>query len=391
MRAYKCTLLSTLILFSACAEDSLAPARPAHPPADLARHAFRLTIDVRSGVIEVAAPEANRAVPPSASTHPSFSLIGHDGVRVTARPCTFSPVPGNPRRKRCTLLLEIENLLNATDLVTPTEFPRPLGSVTGVLAFPLTATARGGTDPTVLPSPDWDMAPANFFNDFDTCSSGGKSDCYRYEAYGSPLYAGDSEVRVVGFDVPVTATSVTAYVAVAADLRDNPVRTFRLSADGGLSGSVTREGDVLSLESLIQSGTDVYFSSTPTVYRGYLSFDNVLPQVPLVIKSAELLVYPLENGYFTSVPDAEPLDYGATLDGEDFDLAGSGAARHMFLSSVDDRYRAGFGAEVQLALDTGADRFQFRLLASEFDAGFVQIDGTGHSHSPTLVVSFTLQ
>lgn len=198
-------------LLAGCAGERVGGPQP--PASDLPAGAFALVIDTRTGQVEVTPPRAT-----SSAAGPAYSLIGGDGVALDADPCAFTPIPGNPRRKRCTFSLRIENRLEATDLVTPTEFPRPPAGVTGILVFPLTASAQGGTEAVAVPSPAWDRQPANFFNDFGSCASGNKSDCYRYEVYGSPLYAGDEESREVGFDVPVDATSVTAYVVVAADL-----------------------------------------------------------------------------------------------------------------------------------------------------------------------------
>jgi hypothetical protein len=92
-----------------------------------------------------------------------------------------------------------------------------------------------------VPNSAWDNAPANFFNDFGGCVSGKTSDCYRWESFGSPLYAGEtSAARTVGFDVDKAAQSVSAYIVVAADLRDNPPETVTILPEGPLCGWVTK-------------------------------------------------------------------------------------------------------------------------------------------------------
>ena len=69
----------------------------------------------------------------------------------------------------------------------------------------------------------------NFFNDA-SCSSGSKSDCYRWEGYPAPFAPGTTTAaRTVGFDVDPTVQSFTTYVVLAADLQ----------VPGSLSGTVT--------------------------------------------------------------------------------------------------------------------------------------------------------
>jgi hypothetical protein len=97
------------------------------------------------------------------------------------------------------------------------------------------------------PSPDWDNEPANFFNDFGGCSNK-TDDCYRSETYAAPLHGGEmTEYRSVGFDVDRNAHSVSVYIVVAADLRDNPIHEVTLTPGNAQCGSVRRsniEGDI---------------------------------------------------------------------------------------------------------------------------------------------------
>ena len=148
-------------------------------------------------------------------------------MAVTASPCTWSAVPNNAKLRRCTLNLTVGSRLPTTDLVTPTVFPRAPQGTTGILVFPFSAAGLGTPGGGATPNADWDNAPANLFNDFSGCSTSKTTDCYRSETFLAPLYGGEtSEPRAVGFDVDKNAHTVSAYIVVAADLRDNPIRTL---------------------------------------------------------------------------------------------------------------------------------------------------------------------
>ena len=239
---HRAVAAAALALAAACGPDEVpvAPESPTAPP-ELAGSAFRLTIDVATGRVQVVPP--GRPAASVAGGGPSFSLIGSDGVEFRgtgaggAIACTWSSVPSNSKQKRCTFDFTLTNRLGFTDLVTPTSFPRPPQGTTGILVFPLTAAALGVPGGGAKPSPGWDNAPANFFNDFGGCGGGKTSDCYRWERFDAPLYGGTtSELHTVGFDVDKSAQSVTAYVVVAADLRDNPPQTTTILASEDLCG-----------------------------------------------------------------------------------------------------------------------------------------------------------
>ena len=215
---------------AACSPDA-PPTGPEilAPPADLAARAFELTIEVASGRVSVSAPVQSSQ---ARANGPSFSLLGRDAITLHAGDCTFTTIPNNLKQKRCSLQLAIENRLRFSDLVTPTSFPRPPQGVTGLLVFPFTSgglSTTGGV--TAVPNTSWDEAPANFFNDFASCSGTGKtSDCYRWERYPSPLAGGEtSAARTVGFDVDKAAQSVSIYILVAADVRDAEPKSLALT------------------------------------------------------------------------------------------------------------------------------------------------------------------
>lgn len=378
---------------AACSSDGpTASGRPATPAADLPGHAFQLTIDTRSGKIDVAPPHGATAAPTEA-VQPSLSLIGSDGVQMTADRCTFTPVPNNPRQQRCTFLLEIENRLAATDLVSPTGFPRPPAGTAGVLVFPFTASASGSLAPTAVPSPDWDAGPTNFFNDDGGCSSGKKSDCYRYEVFASPLYARETNVRTVGFDVPIDATSVTAYIVVAADLRDNPVRTARLATTNALCGTVSDLGEVVSGDDAFLIGARLVADEI-RIYRSFCSFRNTLPPVDLLIRSAVLTISTARRSDLDAEPRVEYLPYGTTLDEGDYGLTAIGTSREMPRSPLDDYYWIFEGSVisgVQQASDERATDFPFRFRAKNEEDTFLAFAGTTDFNGPDLVVTYTLR
>ena len=103
-RIFPMAAVLAAVLASACSDGSPLESDPEPAaPSPLAGAAFRLTIDVRSGRVDVAPPATA-----SASASPaSFSLLGADAVAVTASPCTWSAVPNNAKLRRCTLTLTV--------------------------------------------------------------------------------------------------------------------------------------------------------------------------------------------------------------------------------------------------------------------------------------------
>jgi hypothetical protein len=239
--------LATLALATACASER-TPSDPEVPavPLDLAGSAFRLTINTASGSVEVAPPGTAGARGSTAGA-PSFSILGSEAIEIRGTGaggsilCTWSSVPNNAKLRRCTFDFTVTNRLGYTDLVTPTSsFPRPPQGASGVLVLPFTAGGLGAPGSNATPTLDWDNGPSNFFNDFSGCVNGKTSDCSRWESIAAPLYAGaTSEVHKVGFDVDKAAQTVTASIVVAADLRDNPVRTLTISPEGERCGWVS--------------------------------------------------------------------------------------------------------------------------------------------------------
>jgi hypothetical protein len=250
-------LVAVALTLAGCAGDQ-APTDPGSltPPPSLGQGAFQLTIDNRTGAVTVTAPTAGAAAR-AGSAAPSFSLLGSEAVRLVGSgtggsiQCAWSTVSGNTKLRRCSFDLAVQNLLRGTDLVTPTSFPRPPAGVEGILVFPFAAAALSVPGSGATPSPDWDHAPYNFFNDTSGCA-GKTSDCYRWELFPGTLYAGETTAaRRVGFDVDKSATTVAVSIVVAADLLDDPPQVVAVgpalcgywgaTATSGVGGS----GDVM--------------------------------------------------------------------------------------------------------------------------------------------------
>lgn len=225
-----------LTLLAACREPvPVAPAGGAPP--DLAASGFRIRVH-RDGGVEVTPPQ-----PAGSAAGPVFSLLGAEAVTLQVSGVQWIPAG---TKVLVTLQLALGNELDEVDLVTPTAFPRPPQGVTGVLVFPFAAAALGNPGGPVTATAEWDGAPHNFFND-GSCTPGGKgpkaqslpNDCYRYEAYASPLYGGaETATRTVGFEAPADAAGVEFYAVVAADLRENPVQTAVIPVEAALDGFV---------------------------------------------------------------------------------------------------------------------------------------------------------
>jgi hypothetical protein len=213
---------STLLFLAACAGEE-GPSTRAAPasPNELEAAAFRLTIDNGTGQVTV-----GQRVAATRERH-SWSLIGSEAIGLLGTgpggsiQCTWSSIPDNSKQRRCTFDLALASRLSHADLVTPTSFPKMPAGVSGILVIPYTAHALGASRGQASPSPAWDNAPHDFFHDSDRCAGAKTGVCYRWELYPGPLQPLDATApRTVGFDVDKGAESVTAFILVAADLRD---------------------------------------------------------------------------------------------------------------------------------------------------------------------------
>lgn len=245
------SLLAATTAMAACSDEAKSPAGPQLPgpggPAlALKPVAFIADVDLRKGTVRITAPSintmdgANLGLAESLGL-PDLSLLGGEAVRLIPSNFQASAVGAFvPGRVRVTFDVVIENKLPGINFITPT-WPTP--PAPGVILVPLeqvvTTTPGGVTGgdgnevivelPSygqVLPSIDWNGtgtagsgAPFSFFNDAD-CSLATSNDCFRWEAYTSPVLSAPatSEARNIGFDLDPTVGQFRARMIVAADL-----------------------------------------------------------------------------------------------------------------------------------------------------------------------------
>jgi len=342
------------IALAACSSEPTGPA-PRTSSRDLRSQAVQLTVDLANGTAQFGRPK------PAGGA--SAALIGDEGVVLAGiNNIACAPIPKtSPQQKRCTFGMDVLNTFQSTDLMTPKTFPRPPQGTNGVLIFPVTASSDGSGG-WAEPSPDWNLGPINMFNDFGNCSGGVKTDCYRYKLIPAPFRALSTAYGLqVGFDVPADANKITAYIVVAADLRENASQSVLLLQDNDLCGRVDADGSIhrrSDLSSLI---------SLTDVSSGFCSFLNPLPPEPVEIIKAELTFAPYVHFFASTVGInflVEHLDYGTTLDASDFWLPPAPAAstvEAMCCSSEADRWRADATSSVQRAADQRLRYFQYRM------------------------------
>ena len=387
-------LSAVILLLVACADDR-GPTTPAAMWPDPAVLSHELTIDVATGRITVAGPAGLASMAPGGTM--ANSLIGDDAVEIQASNCTFSSIAGNSKQKRCRFEITLTNRLEFTDLVTPATFPRPPQGTTGILVFPYTAAALGVPGGSAVPSPDWDNVPHNFFNDFGGCGGGKASDCYRWEEFDGPLYAGStSEPHTVGFDVDKNAQSVRVAIVVAADLRDNPLTTVTIPVDAATCGTVE----------LVADGFDQGDMELTTAFdgeefeRGLCGFDLSAVPAGKVVTSAVFRAY-------QQLVAGEPYpDLGGVLvDHVDFTVGDNGGRIEVLTEDVlterigplstnaNLEYKSlVVTASVRNDLDSGRPDAQFRLRfgtwVEDKAASVVFGNGVADPNPPELVVVY---
>jgi hypothetical protein len=396
-------LLAAALVLAACGQEQpSAPTPPAGTP-DLRSSAIPLTIDVSTGQITVGSSHAGTSS--KVAGGPSFSLIGSEAIRLHATNCTFSAIANNNKQKRCTFDLTLENRLQITDLVSPTSFPRPPQGATGVVVFPYSAASLGVPGGSAVPNSTWDNAPANFFNDFGGCVSGKTSDCYRWESFGSPLYAGETTTpRTVGFDVDKAAQSVSAYLVVAADLRDNPPETVTLLPEGPLCGWVTKVDVPFDGPATATNPTILQISSYPAsmtstgARRSFCSFGfagKVPAGVTVLGGTLRLYVNHLDGEPERIAPlVVDHLDFGTDLTDDDFDIGSLTAdigtlpsdERDVWVTlAVDDAVKADWNAA------RSHSQFRMRFSKEGDDApayGSIYFRGPDNTDAPTLTIRY---
>ena len=377
-----------LALAAACSSEPTSPDPRTTEPADVAGHAFLLTIDVPTGRVTVGPPELESRGDTAARL--SFSLLGSDAIRLHASNCTFSSIANNSKLKSCSMTLAIENQLESTDLLAPTSFPRPPAGVGGILVFPYTAAGLGIPGGSAVPNALWDGAPANFFNDFSGCASGKTSDCYRWESYPSPLSAGvTSAARTVGFDVDKNANTVAAYIVVAADLRDNPIQTLTILPEPDNCSYHARA------ETIFRINPEVLSVSNVVDTRSLCSF--VLPSLPADadILSINLRVFQIEA--FGAAENLGPvlvdhMDYGV-LDPDFLDYSRTALTSNIGNFPIADAatfQTLDVAPEVNADLTASRVRSQFRLRLDQVvgESAGVRFGGPGSGSPPQLTITY---
>lgn len=287
---------------AACQGGDTSGAGPVIPPdqpqnPQYKNAAFIFDVNTVDKIVRVSEPATKLNLSPGAVGGPnaiSFSIIAGDVIQLTTSNYSASTVGQfQPNKIRVTFDVSLTNKLASVQLITPT-FPTPPAGVTGVLLFPysttVTTTSGGvsvggdGTDVIIelpnrgqtAPSTDWNGdgtagsgAPFNFFNDAD-CSAAGANDCYRWEAYASPLAAGaTSTAQTVGFDIDPTVANFRARLIVAADLQNSGPAPV-----GTVAGTVTSPsaGPIVGATIAVTPGVGL---TGTTIAAGAYSIANV--------------------------------------------------------------------------------------------------------------------
>lgn len=226
--------IGLLAALTGCSSDPSAPGpASAGPPPELSTTAIRLDVDLEQGTVRVVSPEAATAPGmPRAN-----AMLGSNEITATTSNLTRS-APGafQPGKVRVQFDVAITNRLTSATLVPSTFIGTPAAA--GLLLFPYRVTqVTGGTAAQVVASVDWNGdgsagsgAPRNFFNDFGCTTAGGLSDCFRWEQFASPLYAGaTTSAQRVGFDMPKGVTSFQVLLILAADISSDLPAVARLA------------------------------------------------------------------------------------------------------------------------------------------------------------------
>lgn len=245
------TFIAATAITAACADGTKSPAGPNIPgggpaPTALKPLAFIADIDLRSRTVRITAPSSSTVDGVQLGLEggpngPNLSLLGGEAVRLIPSNFQASAVGAFiPGKVRVQFDIVIENKLPGINFITPT-WPAPPSP--GVILVPLeqvvTTTPGGVTGgdgnevivelPSyglVAPSIDWSGtgtagsgSPFSFFNDSD-CGLATSNDCFRWEAYTSPVLSAPStsEARNIGFDIDPTVGQFRARMIVAADL-----------------------------------------------------------------------------------------------------------------------------------------------------------------------------
>ncbi len=132
--------------------------------------------------------------------------------------------------------------------------------------------------------------------------------------------------------MPIDATSVTAYIVVAADLQDNPVQTFALTELDEQCGVVSSSGEVVTDAESLLIGAQL-IASEIVISRSFCGWLNPVPSTDVQILGAWVRLY---NGRpdLSGEPFGEYLPFGPTLDASDYGLATIADPHAMMVSEA---------------------------------------------------------
>jgi hypothetical protein len=305
-----------------CTQDSpLGSSDPVTPPrADLLRSAVRIHVDLVQGTAVAVSPDARSA----SAAGLSLALVGRNELRADVIGDIRRSAVGEFTKKKVRVSMDVAltNLLTNAAFVAPS-FPTTPAGTSGVLLFPFATTVTAGSG-NVAPSPDWDGAPINFFNDTDAGCSLYKSDCYRWEAYPAPLTGGSSTgAQTVGFDVDPSVTAFDTYYVLAADLSSLGVVAGQvLSAPFPGGPQTPAPGATVTLDLFVAGGGTLGQLVTTTDANGNYRFLDVPPNSPFPFGSG----FSAENGDGYLLKVVAPV-CGGTRDGDNSGMLAVQAGR----------------------------------------------------------------
>jgi Tol biopolymer transport system component len=265
-------VLVALLLAGCATEQPTEPPSGGGPPrlpSELQARAIAVRVDVAAGTVApVSRPSASVAGAPGLS----LALFGANEIGAVTS-SFFRSAVGQFTPKKVRVRFDVALTNRSSVALLPPSFPSPPAGAQAVLLFPFSTTLTAGNG-AVNESSDWDGGVVNFFNDA-SCSSSGKSDCYRWEGYPAPFAPGVTTApRTVGFDVDPTVQSFIVYFVLAADLQipgsiTGTVTSPERGALGGVSVILAPADRVTVTDA--QTGTYTITGVTPGSYTLALS------------------------------------------------------------------------------------------------------------------------
>jgi Tol biopolymer transport system component len=317
-------VLAALLLAGCATEQPTEPAPGGGSPqlpSDLQARAIAVRVDVAAGTVTpLGRPGAETAVAPGLS----LALLGANEIGATTSNFFRSAV-GQFIAKKVRVRFDVALTNRSSVPLLPPSFPTPPAGVQSVLLFPFSTTLTAGNG-AIDQSTDWDGAAMNFFNDA-SCSSGAKSDCYRWEGYPAPFAPGATTAApTVGFDVDPTVQSFIVYFVLAADLQIPGSITGTVTSPergplGGIAVTLSPAGRITSTDA--QTGAYGFAGVAPGSYTlalsGLPAYCFAVPAKPAVVTSGGNVAVdfsvPCPRIAFTSYRDGQGEIYSMNADG----------------------------------------------------------------------------